>query len=175
MSSLMFPLSPPIAAVLLSVVVATPVTQAQTPAAEKPAASSRPAGAVSAPAAAETAAPGLPARQTLLPRTAARRFDTTNDPFEVSPQLREGRTGNRYPSGGGASVLELNRFIRLKAVLLIRGHAAAQLQIRNQETITVMDKELIDLGDLGTFQVTIDHEGVALANPGLPQGRKVLR
>ncbi|WP_153117610.1 hypothetical protein [Rhodocyclus tenuis] len=175
MSSLMFPLSRPIAAVLLSVVVMTPAAQAQTPAAEKPPASSRPAGAAAAPAAAATAAPGLPARQALLPRTAARRFDSTNDPFEVSPQLREGRTGNRYQSGGGASVLELNRFIRLKAVLLIRGHSAAQLQIRNQETITVMDKELIDLGDLGTYQVTIDHDGVALANPGLPQGRKVLR
>ena len=104
-----------------------------------------------------------------------RRLEITNDPFEVSPQLREGRNfGSRYTGVPGASVLELQRQVQLRALLTTPYGKAAMLSIKNMETITVMDKELIDLGPLGTFLVQIDRDGVSLYNPSAPQGKKVV-
>ena len=104
-----------------------------------------------------------------------RRPDIGNDPFEVSPQLREGRSfGSRYTGAPGASVLELQRVVQLRALLTTSHGKAAMLSIKNMETITVMDKELIDLGPLGTFLVQIDRDGVSLFNPSAPQGKKVV-
>jgi hypothetical protein len=104
-----------------------------------------------------------------------RRLDITNDPFEVSPQLREGRSfGSRYTGAPGASVLELQRQVQLRALLTTPHGKAAMLSIKNTETITVMDKELIDLGPLGTFLIQIDRDGVSLFNPSAPQGKKVV-
>lgn len=104
-----------------------------------------------------------------------RRLDIANDPFEVSPQLREGRNfGGRYTGAPGASVLELQRQVQLRALLTTSSGKAAMLSIKNMETITVMDKELIDLGSLGTFLVQIDRDGVSLFNPSAPQGKKVV-
>ena len=104
-----------------------------------------------------------------------RRLDITNDPFEVSPQLREGRSfGSRYTGVPGASVLELQRQVQLRALLTTANGKAAMLSFKNTETITVMDKELIDLGPLGTFLVQIDRDGVSLINPSAPQGKKVV-
>lgn len=37
-----------------------------------------------------------------------------------------------------------------------------------------MDKELIDLGDLGTFPAGINAATDSLSNPNGPQGKKVL-
>lgn len=109
------------------------------------------------------------------PEAPARRLDGIADPFEVSPQLRD----NRRATGGfgglpSSSKLELQRQIQLRAVLVTPRGRAAQLGIRHQDTITVMDGELIDLGDLGTFHVHIDREGVVLTNPSLPQGSKIV-
>lgn len=115
-----------------------------------------------------------------LPRPAPnparqRRLEIANDPFEVSPQLREGRSfGSRYTGAPGASVLELQRQVQLRALLTTSNGKAAMLSIKNTETITVMDKELIDLGPLGTFLVQIDRDGVSLFNPSAPQGKKVV-
>lgn len=104
-----------------------------------------------------------------------RRLDIANDPFEVSPQLREGRSfGSRYTGVPGASILELQRQVQLRALLTTSSGKAAMLSIKNTETITVMDKELIDLGSLGTFLVQIDRDGVSLFNPSAPQGKKVV-
>jgi len=97
-----------------------------------------------------------------------------SDPFEVSPQLREGRRGSRFAGLPGASVLELQRRVQLKAVLRTTQGTLAQLLINHKDTITVMHKELIDLGDLGTFLVEIDSGTVTLSSPSAPQGKKVV-
>lgn len=103
-----------------------------------------------------------------------RRFESASDPFEVSPQLREGRNGNRYSGSPGASILELQKQVQLRALIITPQGRAAQLFINRAETITVMDKELIDLGGLGTFLVQIERNGVTLYNPSMPQGKKVI-
>lgn len=113
--------------------------------------------------------------QPVAPTARQRRLEITNDPFEVSPQLREGRAiGSRYSGVPGASILELQRQVQLRGVLMTPHGKVAMLSIKNSETITVMDKELIDLGPLGTFLVQIDRDGVALLNPSAPQGKKVV-
>lgn len=110
-----------------------------------------------------------------LPRAAGgRRFESSNDPFEVSPQLREGRSAHRYQGSPGASILELQKQVRLKALVITPQGRAAQLAINQTETITVMDRELIDLGGLGTFFVQIERQGVTLSDPSMPQGKKVI-
>ncbi len=123
----------------------------------------------------EAASPDLPRPPPAVPRPGVgRRFEAMTDPFEVSPQLREGRTGNRYTGLPGASILELQKQVQLRALLITPQGRAAQLSINNVETITVMDKELIDLGGLGTFLVQIERQGVTLFNPSMPQGKKVI-
>ncbi|MDR0578322.1 MAG: hypothetical protein LBI87_12540 [Candidatus Accumulibacter sp.] len=110
------------------------------------------------------------------PTRPPRQLELTADPFEVSPQLREGR-GARFTGLPGASVLELQRRVRVRAVLRTRapdGEALAQLLINDKDLITIMDKELIDLGDLGTFQAEIKADAVSLSNPSNPQGKKVV-
>lgn len=119
----------------------------------------------------EPEAPPRPAQNSARQR----RLDIVNDPFEVSPQLREGRGfGSRYTGVPGASVLELQRQVQLRALLTTPNGKAAMLSIKNTETITVMDKELIDLGPLGTFLIQIGRDGVSLFNPSAPQGKKVV-
>lgn len=105
----------------------------------------------------------------------ARRQEFANDPFAVSPQLREGRTfGSRYAGIPGASVLELQRQVQLRALLSTPHGKAAMLSIKNSETITVMEKELVDLGPLGTFFIQIDRDAVTLFNPSAPQGKRIV-
>lgn len=115
-----------------------------------------------------------PAERPAPPAAGGRRFEASNDPFEVSPQLREGRSGNRYRGLPGASILELQRQVQLRALIITPQGRAAQLAVKGTETITVMDKELIDLGGLGTFLVHIERDGVTLYNPSMPQGKKVV-
>ena len=127
------------------------------------------------PADTPSATPETPPNQPVAPTVRPARLEITNDPFEVSPQLREGRAiGGRYSGVPGASILELQRQVRLRALLMTPHGKAAMLSIKNSETITVMDKELIDLGPLGTFLIQIDRDGVALLNPAAPQGKKVV-
>lgn len=114
------------------------------------------------------------AGQMLPPAPTARRGEPGNDPFEVSPQLREGRSTNRFTGLPGASILELQKQVQLRALIITPQGRAVQLFVRGAETITVMDKELIDLGSLGTFLVHIERDGVTLYNPSLPQGKKVV-
>lgn len=126
-------------------------------------------------AAERTGAP--PSPSSAAPRQASpnRRFEGIADPFEVSPQLRDTRrTKGGFGGLPSSSKLELQRQIQLRALLIAPGGRAAQLGIRHQEAITVMDGELIDLGDLGTFHVRIDREGVTLSNPSLPQASKIV-
>lgn len=123
----------------------------------------------------------------------ARRMDTLIDPFEVSPQLRENRRGGGFSGLPTASKLDLRRRVQVKAMIVTPKGRAAQLEIdgyrqpqgdrggvvqsRQGDTMTVMDGELVDLGDLGIYLITISaSEGVTLANPGSPQtGRITLR
>lgn len=124
-----------------------------------------------------------------------RRLDTLGDPFEVSPQLRSGRRpGATFGGLPAATKLDLRRRVQVKAVLITAQGRAAQLEIDGKhaalgtrsaepgartegDTLTVMDGELVDFGDLGTFVVRISaREGVTLSNPGNPQsGRITLR
>ena len=131
--------------------------------------------AIAVPAAAQQPAGGPPALPT-APAAArpSRQNSLLSDPFEVSPQLREGRRGARFAGLPGANVLDLQRRVALKAILRTKQGTLAQLLINHKDTITVMHKELIDLGDLGTFLVEVDSGTVTLSNPSSPQGKKVV-
>lgn len=109
------------------------------------------------------------------PEAAGRRLDTMVDPFEVSPQLREGRRSPGSFSGlPTASKLDVQRQIQVKALLVTQGGRGAQLLVRGQQSVIVKDGDLIDFGDLGTFTVHVTgNDGVTLSNPGLPQGNKI--
>lgn len=125
--------------------------------------------------------------------TPVRRMDTLIDPFEVSPQLRENRRGGGFSGLPAASKLDIRRRVRVKATIVTPRGRAAQLEIDGSrqpaggrggaqlissgDSMTVMDGELVDLGDLGTYIIHISaSEGVTLANPGSPQtGRINLR
>lgn len=119
----------------------------------------------------------LPVRETASPDSKAHRFEQLADPFEVSPQLRDGRrTGNAFGGLPGAGQLELQRRIQLRALLVIAGQRVAQLSIRDKDkdSITVHDRELVDLGDLGIFEARIERGSVTLTNPSAPQGTKLI-
>lgn len=126
------------------------------------------------------------------------RSDNLIDPFEVSPQLRDGRRGmSSIGTLPAANKLDLRRRIQVKAMLITPEGRAAQLEIDGNrspgnvrsksarmggsassgDVLTVMDGELVDFGELGTYIVRISaREGVTLANPGNPQtGRISLR
>lgn len=106
---------------------------------------------------------------------AARRLDTMIDPFEVSPQLRDARRAPGNFNGlPVASKLDVQRQIQVKALLVTARGRGAQLLVRGQQAILVKDGDLVDFGDLGTFTVHVSgDEGVALSNPGLPQGNRI--
>jgi hypothetical protein len=136
-------------------------------------------GAPEAATPAETAAPEAstpeanPPEEAAAPARGARQIDLTVDPFGVSPQLRAG-AGARFSGLPDASMLELQRRVQVRAVLRTSQGVLAQLLINNKDVITLMDKDLIDLGDLGIFQAEIQTGAVALSNPNNPQGKKVV-
>ena len=107
-------------------------------------------------------------------RPAPRQVDLSGDPFEVTPQLRAGRSRSPFTGLPGASVLELKRRVQLRAVLHTGQGAVAQLLINDKDVLTIMDKELIDLGELGIFQVEIKSAAVSLSDPNNLQGKKVV-
>ena len=107
-------------------------------------------------------------------RPAPRQVDLSGDPFEVTPQLRAGRNRSPFTGLPGANVLELKRRVQLRAVLRSGAGSVAQLLINDKDVITIMDKELIDLGELGTFQVEILSATVSLSDPNNLQGKKVV-
>ncbi|MBW7900560.1 MAG: hypothetical protein H3C26_03735 [Rhodocyclaceae bacterium] len=99
-----------------------------------------------------------------------------NDPFAVSPQLYE-RRGPRFSGLPGASVLDLQRRVRVKALMATAGGGMAQLLVNGRDALTVMHKEVVDLGDLGIYEVQIGRAGVALSEPGASDaagGKKVV-
>lgn len=110
---------------------------------------------------------------TAVAETAPMPAAVARDPFEVSPQLREGRS-YRYSGLPSANVLEVQRRIQVRAVIRSGQNTLAQLLINNKDAITVMDKELIDLADFGVFQVVINNGTVALTDPSNLQGKKVV-
>lgn len=112
----------------------------------------------------------------LAPKEARpRRLDQVADPFEVSPQLRDGPKNSSSPGGlPNAGRLELQRQVQLRALLAIGGRRVAQLVIRDKDSLTVHDRELIDLGELGVFEVRIERDAVSLFNPSAPQGSKLI-
>ncbi len=109
----------------------------------------------------------------VVPAAAPPAAIVTRDPFEVSPQLREGRN-YRYSGLPSANVLEVQRRVLVRAVIRSGQDTLVQLLINNKDAITVMDKELIDLADFGTFQVVISNGTVALSDPNNLQGKKVV-
>lgn len=121
------------------------------------------------------------------PQRSPRRTDSMIDPFAVSPQLREGRGGafNGLPS---ASKLDVQRQVKVKALLVTAFGRVAQLELPGiatgpggrggadggGETMTVMDGEMVDFGELGTYTVHIGAtKGITLSIPGLPQGNRI--
>jgi hypothetical protein len=127
----------------------------------------------------ETAAPEAeagPPEEAAAPARGARpidRGDLAVEPVGGAPQLRAG-AGARFSGLPDASMLELQRRVQVRAVLRTSQGVLAQLLINNKDVITLMDKDLIDLGDLGIFQAEIQTGAVALSNPNNPQGKKVV-
>ncbi|UCV12755.1 hypothetical protein KI614_05955 [Dechloromonas denitrificans] len=113
-----------------------------------------------------------PARREIPP---GRRMETMIDPFEVSPQLRDGRRSPGNFSGlPVASKLDIQRQVQVKALLVTARGRGAQLLVRGQQAILVKDGDLVDFGDLGTFTIHVGAvDGVTLTHPGLPQGNKI--
>lgn len=103
-----------------------------------------------------------------------RRFEQIADPFEVSPQLRESGKNKAFTGLPDAGRLELQRQIEVRALLLIANRRVAQLAIRDKDLITVHDRELLDLGELGVFEVRIERDAVSLFNPSMPQATKLI-
>lgn len=118
-----------------------------------------------------------------------RRTDSMIDPFAVSPQLREGRRGSAFNGLPSASKLDVQRQVRVKALLVTAFGRVAQLELPglangpggrgaapngDGQTMTVMDGDLVDFGELGTYTVHIGAtNGITLSNPGLPQGNRI--
>lgn len=104
-----------------------------------------------------------------------RRLDSLIDPFEVSPQLREGKRSTAGFSGHiVASKLEVQRQVQVSALLSISSRRGAQLKVRGQQSFLVKDGDIVDFGDLGVFTVNVGaDEGVTLSAPGSPQGSKI--
>lgn len=130
--------------------------------------------------------PGTPAApEHIAPTTAApaRRTDSVADPFEVSPQLRQNRrAASTFGGLPTATKLDLRRRIQVKALLVTPHGRMAQLDIdgsaqnarSNSNVLTVMDGELVDFGELGTYVVRISvRDGVTLSNPGTPQSGRI--
>lgn len=115
--------------------------------------------------------------------TPARRTDSVADPFEVSPQLRQNRrAASTFGGLPTATKLDLRRRIQVKALLVTPHGRMAQLDIdgsaqnarSNSNVLTVMDGELVDFGELGTYVVRISvRDGVTLSNPGTPQSGRI--
>lgn len=115
--------------------------------------------------------------------TPVRRTDSVADPFEVSPQLRQNRrAASAFGGLPTATKLDLRRRIQVKALLVTTHGRMAQLDIdgsapsaRNDSNVlTVMDGELVDFGELGTYVVRISaRDGVTLTNPGSPQSSRI--
>ena len=105
---------------------------------------------------------------------------STRDPFEVSPQLKAGRSnriaGMSNPQSGlsGANSLDIQRRIQVRAVIRTQQGSIAQLVVNNKDVLTVMEHELIDLADLGFFKVEIRGGAVSLLNPASPQATRVI-
>lgn len=123
------------------------------------------------------------------PEKPATRLDQLLDPFAVSPQLRDERHGpgsGSYRGLPSATRLDIQRQVRVKAVLVTPRSRATQLEITSYgyasraqgndygNALLVMDGELVDLGDLGVYVVHIDpHNNVTLAQPGSPQSARI--
>lgn len=118
-----------------------------------------------------------------------RRTDSMIDPFAVSPQLREGRRSAAFSGLPSASKLDVQRQVRVKALLVTAFGRVAQLELPglangpggrgaaangDGQTMTVMDGDLVDFGELGTYTVHIGAtNGITLSNPGTPQGNRI--
>ncbi len=130
---------------------------------------------------AEGLRPPSPASATGAPNL--RRMEGLVDPFEVSPQLRQNR--KNFGAFGGlpsATKLDLRRRIQVKALLVTAHGRMAQLEVdgdalsarSNSNVLTIMDGELVDFGELGTYVAHITaREGVTLSNPGSPQSSRI--
>lgn len=116
------------------------------------------------------ATPGKPAGTV----STERQLDLLNDPFEVSPQLRAGKKGARFTGLPATTLTEMQRRLQIKALIHNPQGKLAMLLVNNKESITVMDGELVDLGDMGTFRVQVDAASVTLSSPDSPQGKKVI-
>lgn len=117
-------------------------------------------------------APGAPAPVAAVPAPAPQEVE--RDPFEVSPQLKEGRSGMRFSGLPKSGALDLQRRIQIKAIMVTAQGGLAQLLVNGKDAVTVMDGELIDLGEMGTHQVRIVKGMVELHAPGAPEGKKVV-
>jgi hypothetical protein len=112
------------------------------------------------------------------PASSLRRTDSMVDPFAVSPQLREGhRPGGSFNGLPSASKLDVQRQIRVKALLVTAFGRVAQLEmsaLTGSQAMTVMDGDLVDFGELGIYTVHISAtQGITLSTPGSPQGNRI--
>jgi hypothetical protein len=119
------------------------------------------------------------------PQRAGRRTDAIIDPFAVSPQLREGRRAGAFGGLPAASRLDVQRQVRVKALLVTSFGRTAQLELPgasgrgaapngDSQAMTVRDGDLVDFGELGIYIVHIGAtDGITLSNPGMPQASRI--
>lgn len=96
------------------------------------------------------------------------------DPFEVSPQLREGNRRNRH--GGFSGTQEgvvLSRNLHLKAIA--RGPAGGIAQIQSgRDVLTLRDGDELDVEGM-RYTVHVEQDGLVLRGAGAPQFKLLVR
>jgi hypothetical protein len=115
-----------------------------------------------------------PPRTSITPDAPNRAIDNVvrdRDPFEVSPQLREGN--NRNTRNSMQEGMVLNQLLRLRAV--VRGPEGAIAKIQSgQSTLIVRDGDEIDVNGI-RYTVTVEADGLVLRGAGAPQYRMQVR
>jgi hypothetical protein len=118
-------------------------------------------------AASDAAAQGLP------PPAAPERLLVAmdRDPFEVSPQLREGNNNRRIVRQDGAA---LNQLLRLHAIVRGPEGGIAKIQIGKDKPIVVRDGDELDVGGI-RYIVAVEADGLMLRGAGAPQYKMQVR
>ncbi|MDR1351386.1 MAG: hypothetical protein LBJ59_11565 [Zoogloeaceae bacterium] len=112
-----------------------------------------------------------PPKTSITPDAPNRLIDTLErDPFEVSPQLREGGRNRRVSQAEGVSI---SRNLRLRA--LARGNSGGVAQIQSgREILTVHDGDELDVDGI-RYTVRVEPDGLVLRGAGAPQYRMLVR
>jgi hypothetical protein len=112
-----------------------------------------------------------PPKTSITPDAPNRLIDTIErDPFEVSPQLREGGRRGRISRTEG---VHINRNLRLRALARGANGGVAQIQA-GREILTVHDGDELDVDGI-RYTIHVEKEGLVLRGAGAPQYKMLVR